>query len=129
MKDDNYRPIILISSVGKTFEKIVYNHIHNHLLENGVITPFQSGFSRGDSTVNQLVVIYNILCQALDEGKEVRAVFCDISKAFDRVWHRGLKAKLHQSGIGGSLLEWIKSYIANTLQRVVLLAVTQTGRK
>ena len=39
----------------------------------------------GDSTVSQLVDIYNTFCKALDEGKEVRAVFCNVSKAFDRV--------------------------------------------
>ena len=39
----------------------------------------------GDSIVNQLSFLYNTFCQALDSGKEVRAVFCDISKAFDRV--------------------------------------------
>ena len=42
-------------------------------------------FRRGDSTVNQLSYLYNTFCQALDAGKEVRAIFCDISKAFDRV--------------------------------------------
>ena len=117
---ENHRPISLISSVGKTFEKVIYKHVHNHLMDNEVITPFQSGFTRDDSTVNQLVGIYNTLCQALDDGKEVRAVFCDISKAFDRVWHRGLIAKLHHYGICGSLLKWFKSYLANRLQRVVL---------
>ena len=118
---ENYWPISLISSVGKIFEKVIYKHVHYHLLDNEVITTFQSGFTRGDSTVNQLVDIYNTLClKALDDGKEVHAVFCDISKAFDRVWHRGLIAKLHHYGICGSLLEWFKSYLANRLQRVVL---------
>ena len=44
----------------------------------------------GDSTVNQLVDIYNTFCKALDESKEVHAIFSDISKVFDRVWHKGL---------------------------------------
>ena len=117
---ENYRPISLISSVGKAFEKIIFKHLHNYLLNNEIITPFQSGFTRGDSTVNQLVDIYNTFCRALDDGKEVRAVFCDISKAFDRVWHRGLIAKLHHYGICGSLLDWFKSYLSNRLQRVVI---------
>ena len=113
-------PISLTSSVCKTFEKVIYKHVHNHLLENKVITPFQSGFTRGDSMVNQLDDIYNTLCQALDDGKDVCAVFCDICKACDRVWHRGLIAKLNHYGIGGSLLDWFKIYLANRLQRIVL---------
>lgn len=51
----NYRPIFLLSSVRKTFERVIYKCIHNVLLENQVITPFQSGFTKGDSAVNQLL--------------------------------------------------------------------------
>ena len=106
--------------MGKTFEKAIFKHVHNFLLDNQIITPLQSGFTRGDSTVNQLLDIYNTFCRALDEGKEVRAVFCDISKAFDRVWHRGLIAKLKHYGIDGPLLAWFESYLTNRRQRVVL---------
>ena len=67
--------------------------------EINIITCLQSGFSPGDSTVNQLVDIYNTFCKALDDGKEVRAIFCDISKAFDRVWNKGLLHKLEDVGI------------------------------
>ena len=77
-----------------------------------MITPFQSGFKRGDSTVNQLVDLYNTFCHALDEGKEVRVVFCDISKAFDRVWYQGLLAKLYHYGITGNLYKWFDSYLS-----------------
>ena len=90
---ENYRPISLISSVGKTFEKVVHKHVNNFILSNQIITPFQSRFMPGDSTVNQLTDMYNTFCRALDEGKEVRVVFCD------RVWHRGLLAKLYHYGI------------------------------
>ena len=62
----------------------------------------------------------NTFCQALDEGKEVRAVFCDISKAFDRFWHRGLIAKLKHYGICVPLLNWFISYLTNRFQRVVI---------
>ena len=84
---DNYRPISLLSSVGKTMEKLVHKQVHNYLLENSIITSFQSSFTAGDSSVNPLVELYNTFCQALDEGKVVCSVFYDISKAFDRVWH------------------------------------------
>ena len=61
---------------------------------NNILTSFQSGFRRGVSTVYQLSYLYNIFCQALDAGKEVRVIFCDNSKAFDYVWHAGLIHKL-----------------------------------
>ena len=74
----------------------------------------------GDSTTNQLVEIYNTFCKALDEGKEVRTIFCDISKAFDRVWHKGLLFKLQNVGISGCLLQWFSSYLSGRKQRVVI---------
>ena len=117
---ENYRPISLISSVGKTFEKAIFKHVHNFLLDNQIITPLQSGFNHGDSTVNQLLDIYNTFCRAVDEGREVGAVFCDISKTFDKVWHRGLIAKPKHYGIDGPLLAWFESYLTNRRQRVVL---------
>ena len=87
---NNYRPISLLSCVGKLMERCIFKHIYNFIINNNILTKFQSGFIRGDSTTNQLLYIYNDFCKAIDEGKEVRVVFCDISKAFDRVWHRGL---------------------------------------
>ena len=69
----------------------------NFFLDQHAITSLQSGLVPGDSTVNQLVDIYNTFCKALDDGKEVRAIFCDVSKAFDRVWHKGLLYKLLNS--------------------------------
>ena len=110
----NYRPISLLSTVGKVLENIV------HKQENHIITALQSGFVPGDSTVNQLTDLYNTFCQALDEGKEVRAIFCDISKAFDRVWHKGLLYKVSSVGISGPLLLWFTDYLDKRKQRVVL---------
>ena len=63
----------------------------------------KSGFVPGDFTVNQLADLYNTFCKALDEGKEVCAIFCDISKTFDRVWHKGLIFKIKAAGVSGSL--------------------------
>ena len=74
----------------------------------------------GDSTVNQLIYITNDIAKALDFGKEIRVVFFDISKAFDRVWHEGLLHKLEKYGIRGDLLKWFKSYLSERRQRVVI---------
>ena len=64
--------------------------------------------------------MYDTFCSAMDSGKEVRAVFCDISKAFDRVWHKGLIRKLKAAGITGTLVKWFKSYLDERKQRVVI---------
>ena len=102
------------------FETIVFEHLYNHLHDNNLLSSLQSGFIPGDSTVYQLTVLYNTFCQALDAGKEVRAVFCGISKAFDRVWHTGLLAKLREAGVTGDVLAWFSNYVSNRNQRVIL---------
>ena len=51
-------------------------------------------------------------------------VFCDISKAFDRVWHKGLIFKLRQLGIGGPVLQWVKNYLSNRQQSVIVRTIS-----
>ncbi len=126
---NNYRPISLLSTVGKSFEKVIFKHLYNYLREHHLLTPLQSGFVPGDSTVNQLTYLYTVFSEAIDSGKEIRAVFCDISKAFDRVWHRGLLYKLQSSGVSGRLLNWFSSYLSQRKQRVVLPGAKSSWNK
>ncbi len=92
--------------------------MYNYFNENSLIYKNQSGFLPGHSTVYQLIDIYQQICKAFDEKKSTCIVFCDISKAFDRVWHRGLLFKLRQHGISGNILNWITSYLDNRSQKV-----------
>ena len=90
----NYRPVSLLSILGKILERIVFKHVYNHFKDNFLISMWQSGFLPGSSTVTQLIELYNTFCTAVSSNKEIRIVFLDISKAFDRVWHQGLLFKL-----------------------------------
>ena len=101
-------------------ERCVHKYLYNYIIENAILTPFQSGFVRGDSTTNQLLQIYHTFCNVVDSVKEVRAVFCDISKAFDRVWHRGLLPKLSGIGCSDKITSWFSSYLTGRKQPVVL---------
>ena len=102
------------------FERIIFKHVYNHFRDNALINKWQSGFLPGSSTVTQLLEMYNQFYSAIDEGKDVRIVYLDISKAFDRVWHKGLLLKLHKFGIGGNFLKWFSDYLSNRFQRVVI---------
>ncbi len=117
---NNYRPISLLSCVSKIFERLIFKYVFNYLRDNKLITIHQSGFIPGDGTVYQLASLYHTICQALDSKKDVRIVFLDISKAFDRVWHDGIVYKLKCMGVDGPLLEWFKSYLSHREQRVVI---------
>ena len=104
---ENYRPISLLPLCGKLFEQIIFNNLYKHLTTHHLITKKQSGFRPGDSTTNQLIGLVDEIHQAFDSKKplEVRAVFLDIPKAFDKVWHDGLIFKMRQNGISGNLLK------------------------
>ena len=123
----NYRPISLLNAEDKVFERLISKYLFNHLPDNNLLSSLQPGFIPGDSTINQLTFLYNTFCQALDAGKEVRAVFCDISKAFDRVWHSGLLHKLQAAGVTGAVLAWVRNYLCDRKQRVILPGASPTG--
>ena len=88
-KDDkqclsNYRPVSLLPICGKIFERLIFNEVFK-FIENEFISPNQSGFKPGDSCTNQLLAITHEIYKSFDEGFEVRGVFVDISKAFDKI--------------------------------------------
>ena len=70
-------------------------------LDKGLISANQSGFKPGDSCINQLLSITHNIYQSLDASYEVRGVFLDIWKAFDKVWHDGLIFKLQENAVSG----------------------------
>ena len=111
----NYRPISLLPIFGKMLEKLVYDTLYSHLVSCHLLNPNQSGFRPGDSTVNQLISITHKIFEAFDcnPALDVRSVYLDISKAFDRVWHDGLIYKLKRCGVSGQLLSLIKSFLGD----------------
>ena len=88
----NYRPISLLPIFGKIFERVIYNSFFNYFISNKLFTSSQSGFLPKDSWIVQLLSIIHEIQTAFDENPtvDVRGVFLDISKAFDKVWHDGL---------------------------------------
>ena len=83
------------------------------IIENELISPNQSGFKPSDSCINQLLPITHEIYKSFDDGFEVRGVFLDISKAFDKVWHMGLIFKLKQNGTSCNLLNLLCDFLRN----------------
>ena len=79
----------------------------NYLNANQIITPSQSGFTTKDSTVYQLLSIYDDFCKSIDGEITTQAIFLDISKAFDKVWHRGKLLELEVLYFIGSKTVWL----------------------
>ena len=107
----NHRPISFLPFFAKMFERILFIKMYNHFISNNLITKNQSGFGPNgsgfrpnDSITNQLICLVDSIHSSLDINLDVRSVFLDMSKAFDKVWHVGLLFKLKQNGIHGKLL-------------------------
>ena len=125
---DNYRPVSLLPIFGKILEKLLFNSIMDFLEENNLLNSNQPGFSSKDSCESQLLSIVHDIYSSFDcyPSLEVRGIFLDISKAFDRVWHEGLIYKIQSTGISGTPLKLIKSFLSGRFQRVLLNGQTSS---
>ena len=84
-----------------------------------MFTDCQLGFIPGDSCISQLLFITQEIRKSFDcnPAEDVRGVFLDISKAFDKVWHEGLIFKLKTYGVEGKLIMLLENYLKNRNQR------------
>ena len=124
----NYRPISLLPIFGKIFERIIFKELFNHFHQNHFFTKCQSGFLPGDSCISQLLSIVHEINSSFDCDLtiDVRGVFLDISKAFDKVWHEGILFKLKTYGVNGEVLTLLTNYLYERYQRVVLNGQTSS---
>ena len=116
----NYRPVSLTCTCCKVMEHIVYSSVIKHFESNGILSEAQHGFRKHHSCITQLVEAVHDFADALDKGQQLDAVTLDFSKAFDKVPHRRLCKKLFHYGIQGKLLQWIRGFLSNRTQQVVL---------
>ena len=116
----NYRPISLLSILGKIFERILNDQIWKHLEAFKLLTDVQFGFRHQRSSADLLALLTEHISQVLDKRGESRSVALDISKAFDRVWHAGLLHKLSSYGIQEKFLSLIASFLSNRSMSVVV---------
>ena len=114
-----YRPISILSALSKIFEKIVHRNIYKHITEHKLLSDKQSGYRPNHSTQHQLLYLTHNLYKSLDNGHNFTAIYLDISKYFDKIWHKGLLHKCKtEFGITGRLLDWMESYLKDRQQRV-----------
>ena len=116
----NYRPVSLLPICGKILERLIFNEMFKFFIENKLISSSQSGFKPGDSCINQLLSITHEVYSSFDEGLEVRSIFLDIAKAFDKAWHYGIILKLTQNDISGNLLNLLRDFLNYRKQQVIL---------
>ena len=125
-----YRPISILPALSKIFEKIVHRKLYKHITEHVLLSDRQSGYREFHSTQKQLLFLTHSLYESLDIGHDFTAIYLDIAKYFDKIWHKGLLYKCKtEFGITGKLLEWLTSYLKDRKQRVRIgdtFSTTQT---
>ena len=119
----NYRPISLTSVICKCLETIIKRRIIDHVNKNKLLNKSQHGFLESRSCLTNLLEFLEDVTSMIDDGDPVDVVYLDFQKAFDKVSHRRLLAKLTAHGIDGNVLSWIRCWLADRRQRVVLNGV------
>ena len=116
----NYRPISLTCILCKVLEHIIASQVVKHLNSHDLLYDLQHGFREKRACETQLTMLVEDLARNLSKGKQTDLVLLDFSKAFDKVNHSKLLWKLHQYGIRGHALAWIRAFLGNRSQTVVL---------
>ena len=116
----NYRPVSLTSSPCRIMESCMRDAITDHLTKNALIKDTQHGFMRRKSCTTNLLHFLERLTRELDAGNPIDVVYLDFAKAFDKVPHRRLLAKLQAHGIHGQVLSWFEEWLRDRRQRTVL---------
>ena len=114
----NYRPISLLDTFSKIYEKLMHTRILDFLQQNNSLYESQYGFRPGRSCEHALLNAQNSILDSLNKRQISLLLLLDFSKAFDMVEHSILLKKLEHYGIRGLALNWLKSYLINREQFV-----------
>ena len=114
----NYRPISILPSFSKIFEKIISNRLLSFLLKYNILYDHQFGFIPGTITIHAILSLVDYLINSFEDNKSTCGIFQDISKAFDTIDHNSLLSKLYKYDIRGNTLNWFISYLSNRYQFV-----------
>ena len=114
----NYRPITLISSLAKVFEKVFKNRIESFLTKNNILSDKQFGFQKNKSTEDAICHLTSQIYNSMDNNKKSICIFLDLAKAFDTVSHKLLLNKLEKIGFRSNVLKLFKSYLENRINHV-----------
>ena len=116
----NYRPVSLTSIVCKIMEGIVKDNVTTHLMMHKLVSTNQHGFVKRRNCTTNLLEAMDYITYHISQGTPVDIFYADFAKAFDKVPHKKLIAKLRSYGINEETVNWIQSFLTNREQRVVL---------
>jgi hypothetical protein len=116
----NYRPVSLTSICCRILESIIRDSLMDHLLRNDLLANSQHGFMPNKSCCTNLLEFFEKVTSVVDQGSPFDVIFLDFAKAFDKVPKERLLEKLRAHGVRGELLDWVRAWLTDRKQRVVL---------
>ena len=116
----NRRPISLLECPGKVFEKIINTRLTTYLTDHDLYNRRQHGFRTGRGSHTALSVLYETAATAAADKMQVNIVMRDVSKAFDKVWHKGLKVKLIRLGLPECFTKLLCNFLDGRTARIRL---------
>ena len=118
LQTTSYRPISLLSAIMKLFEWIIKKRLRKHLEDNGFFRKYQSGFRKSKSTNDDLFRLSQTIMESFNWGEHAIAAFQDVEKAFDNVWHNGLRYKFYQLDLPTKLCRWLSDFLVGRVIQV-----------
>ena len=107
----SYRPISLMSSIMKLFERVIEQRLCSYLEDIGFINKYLSGFRQAKSTDDHLFRLSQSVMERFNRGEHVVAAFLDIEKAFDNVWYNGLRYKIFMLDLPTKMTQWLSDFL------------------
>ena len=114
----SHRPISLLSAIMKLFERVIEKRLRKHLEDNGFLSKYQSGFRKSKSTNDHLFRLSQAIMESFNRGEHVIAAFLHVEKAFDNVWHSGLRYKIYQLDLPTKLCRWLSDLLVGRVIQV-----------
>ena len=106
----SYRPISLMSSIMKLFERVIGQRLRSYPEDIDFINKYQSGFRQDTSTDDHLFSLSQSVMEIFYRGEHVVAAFLDVEKAFDNVWHNGLSYKIFMLDLPTKMTRWLSDF-------------------
>ena len=95
----------------KLVEPVIEKRLQKRLEDNGFFSKYQSGFRKSKSTNDHLFRLSQTIMESFNRGEHVIAAFLNVEKAFDNVWHNGLRYKIYQLGLPTKLCRWLSDFL------------------